>query len=58
MMKHLEELISDKIKSDNRIATIAEKLNEDLDRGIISTRAAATHLFDLISSKDPVEDRL
>jgi LAO/AO transport system kinase len=57
MMKHLEELISDKIKSDNEIAMAAEKLNQDLDQGVISTRAAATQLFDLISMQHPVQDR-
>jgi LAO/AO transport system kinase len=57
MMKHLEELISDKIKSDNEITMAAEKLNQDLDQGVISTRAAATQLFDLISMQHPVQDR-
>jgi LAO/AO transport system kinase len=54
MMKHLEELITDKIRSDQEITTIAKKINQDLDQGLISSRAAAAQLFDLVSSKNPI----
>lgn len=51
MMKHLEDLITFKINTDVSMMAAAEKLKQDLDLGLISTRAAAEKLFVLISEK-------
>jgi len=47
MWKHVQELITKNIRSDEKIRTIADEMESALDQGAIAPRAAASKLLDL-----------
>ena len=47
LWKHVQEQITNKIKSDENIRLKAEELEHDLSQGLIAPRAAASKILDL-----------
>lgn len=45
MWQHLQDLISARVKSDDRVGAIAEEVENALDQGIVSPRVAASNIL-------------
>ena len=57
MWKYVQELIMNKIKSDENIKSIADEMENVLDRGEIAPQAATSKLLDL-STKSIVDETI
>lgn len=52
LWKHVQELMMNRIRSDENIRIVANEVEDDLDRGLIAPRAAASKLFNLSKCTD------
>ena len=51
LWKHVQEQMTHKIRSDERIKVLADKIEHDLQKGLIAPRAAASKLLDLTTER-------